>query len=152
MQDKKTGGISVNTEHIFPVIKKWLYSEKDIFLREIVSNATDAITKLKRLRSLGKAEDDGVPFRIDVRLDKAAKTITVEDNGIGMTREELEKDICSIALSGAVDFLQKKMKVNEGEVPQYYVEHSHPAIIEPDEWERPWLVTSWIPRKTDLPR
>ena len=107
MQDKKTGGISVNTEHIFPVIKKWLYSEKDIFLREIVSNATDAITKLKRLRSLGKAEDDGVPFRIDVRLDKAAKTITVEDNGIGMTREELEKYICSIALSGAVDFLQK---------------------------------------------
>ena len=107
MQEKKTGGISVNTENIFPVIKKWLYSEKDIFLREIVSNATDAITKLKRLCALGNAEDDGVPFRIDVRLDKAAKTITVEDNGIGMTREELEKYICSIALSGAVDFIRK---------------------------------------------
>ncbi len=107
MQEKKTGGISVNTENIFPVIKKWLYSEKDIFLREIVSNATDAITKLKRLCALGKASDDGEPYRIDVRLDKTAKTITVEDNGIGMTREELEKYICSIALSGAVDFIRK---------------------------------------------
>ncbi len=107
MQDKKKGGISVNTENIFPVIKKWLYSEKDIFLREIVSNATDAITKLKRLQSLGEAKEQTAPFRIDVRLDKAAKTLTVEDNGIGMTEEELQKYICSIALSGAVDFIKK---------------------------------------------
>ena len=104
---KQTGGISVNTENIFPVIKKWLYSEKDIFLREIVSNATDAITKLKRLQSLGETGADGTPFRIEVRLDKTAKTLTVEDNGIGMSEEELQKYICSIALSGAVDFLQK---------------------------------------------
>ena len=107
MSEKQQGGISVNRENIFPIIKKWLYSEKDIFLREIVSNATDAITKLKRLVSLGEAAEQESPFRIDVRLDKAAKTITVEDNGIGMTREELQQYICSIALSGAVDFIKK---------------------------------------------
>ncbi|MBR3862033.1 MAG: molecular chaperone HtpG [Clostridia bacterium] len=107
MSEKQKGGISVNAENIFPVIKKWLYSEKDIFLREIVSNATDAITKLKRLQSLGQAEATDTPYRIDVRLDKAAKTLTVEDNGIGMTEEELKRYICSIALSGAVDFIKK---------------------------------------------
>ncbi|MBE6595402.1 MAG: molecular chaperone HtpG [Ruminococcaceae bacterium] len=107
MPEKQTGGISVNTENIFPVIKKWLYSEKDIFLREIVSNATDAITKLRRLQSLGEAESTDAPFRIDVILNKEAKTLTVEDNGIGMTEEELKRYICSIALSGAVDFIQK---------------------------------------------
>ena len=103
----KKGGISVETAHIFPIIKKWLYSEKDIFLREIVSNATDAITKLKRLSSLGKYDDNGEKYRVDVTLDKEAKTLTVSDNGIGMTEEELEKYICSIALSGALDFIQK---------------------------------------------
>ena len=107
MNEKQKGGISVNTENIFPVIKKWLYSEKDIFLREIVSNATDAVTKLKRLQSLGEAAESTEPYRIDVILDKEAKTLTVEDNGIGMTEEELKKYICSIALSGAVDFIQK---------------------------------------------
>lgn len=107
MNEKQTGGISVNTENIFPVIKKWLYSEKDIFLREIVSNATDAVTKLKRLASLGEYTEDGEPYRITVTLDKGARTLTVEDNGIGMTEEELKKYICSIALSGAVDFMQK---------------------------------------------
>jgi len=114
MIEKKTGGISVNTENIFPVIKKWLYSEKDIFLREIVSNAADAVTKLKRLISLGEATDNEVPYRITVTLDKAARTLTVEDNGIGMTEEELERYICSIALSGAVDFI-KKYESGEGE-------------------------------------
>ena len=107
MSDKQRGGISVDAANIFPVIKKWLYSEKDIFLREIVSNATDAITKLKRLQSLGEATPSDKLFRIDVRLDKAAKTLTVEDNGIGMTEEELKRYICSIALSGAVDFINK---------------------------------------------
>ena len=103
----KKGGISVQTEHIFPVIKKWLYSEKDIFLREIVSNASDAITKLKRLASLGQYEGDEAPYRIDVTLDKAAKTLTVADNGIGMTAEELDRYICQIALSGALEFVEK---------------------------------------------
>ena len=107
MNEKQKGGISVNTENIFPVIKKWLYSEKDIFLRELVSNATDAVTKLKRLQSLGEAAESAEPYRVTVTLDKDSKTLTVEDNGIGMTEEELKKYICSIALSGAVDFIQK---------------------------------------------
>ncbi len=110
----KKGGISVDTEHIFPIIKKWLYSEKDIFLREIVSNASDAITKLRRLASLGIREDSGEEYRITVTLDKDAGTLTVSDNGIGMSEEELNKYICSIALSGAVDFIQKYEK-EEGE-------------------------------------
>lgn len=103
----RKGGISVETEHIFPVIKKWLYSEKDIFIREIVSNACDAITKRKRLISLGKAPEFDGKYRIDVKLDKEEKTITVTDNGIGMTAEEMEKYLCQIALSGALDFIQK---------------------------------------------
>ncbi len=106
-QSKKVGGISVETAHIFPIIKKWLYSEKDIFLREIVSNAADAITKLKRLSSLGEYENENESYFIKVILDKGSKTLTVSDNGIGMTEEELEKYICSIALSGALDFIQK---------------------------------------------
>lgn len=104
--DIRRGGISVETEHIFPIIKKWLYSEKDIFLREIVSNAQDAITKLKRLYSLGQYDAEEA-YRITVTLDKEASTLTVEDNGIGMTAEELERYICQIALSGALDFIQK---------------------------------------------
>ena len=107
MEEKKKGGISVETEHIFPIIKKWLYSEKEIFLREIVSNASDAVTKLRRLSSLGKYESDGSPYRIDVLFSKSLKTLTVTDNGIGMTEEELEKYICNMALSGALEFIQK---------------------------------------------
>ncbi len=114
MSEKQTGGISVNTEHIFPVIKKWLYSEKDIFLREIVSNATDAVTKLGRLVSLGETAEPTEPYRIDVVLDKTARTLTVKDNGIGMTEEELKRYICSIALSGAVDFIKKYEGEGEG--------------------------------------
>ncbi len=105
--ETKKSGISVDTEHIFPVIKRWLYSEKEIFLREIVSNASDAVTKLKRLVSLGEVSDIDDKFRIDVILNKTAGTITVADNGIGMTAEELEKYLCNMALSGAVDFIQK---------------------------------------------
>ncbi len=102
------GGISIELEHIFPIIKKWLYSEKEIFIREIVSNACDAITKLRRLSSLGEAKDvDLSDERIKVILDKKASTMTVIDNGIGMTEEELKKYICQIALSGALDFIQK---------------------------------------------
>ena len=103
----RTGGISVDTEHIFPIIKKWLYSEKDIFLREIVSNAADAVTKLRRLESLGIRESGDEKYSITVRLDADAGTLTVSDNGIGMSEEEVDKYICSIALSGAVDFIQK---------------------------------------------
>ncbi|HCG35521.1 MAG TPA: molecular chaperone HtpG [Clostridiales bacterium] len=103
----KKGGISVQTEHIFPVIKRWLYSDKEIFLRELVSNACDAITKQKRLISLGEIPDQEEAFHIDVILDEKAKTLTVQDNGIGMTEDEVEKFINQIALSGALDFIQK---------------------------------------------
>ncbi len=111
------GGIGVQTQHIFPVIKKWLYSEKEIFLREIVSNASDAITKLRRLISLGDEQARNIPdegFRIDVILDPVMKTLTVKDNGIGMTKEEVEKYICQIALSGALDFIEKYEGESEG--------------------------------------
>lgn len=102
------GGISVQTEHIFPIIKKWLYSDKDIFLREMVSNACDACTKLKRLYSLGQAKDiDCDAFRIDVVLDKNAKTVSIKDNGIGMTMDEVSRYINQIALSGALEFIEK---------------------------------------------
>ncbi len=103
----RSGGISVDTAHIFPIIKKWLYSEKDIFLREIVSNASDAVTKLRRLESLGIRESGEEKYKITVTLDTDARTIMVSDNGIGMTEDEVDKYICSIALSGAVDFIQK---------------------------------------------
>ena len=84
----KKGGISVETAHIFPVIKKWLYSDKDIFIREIVSNASDAVVKLKRLDSLGEISlPEGEKFRVTVELDKTAGTVTVTDNGIGMTAQ-----------------------------------------------------------------
>ena len=111
---KKTGGISVETEHIFPIIKKWLYSEKDIFLREIVSNATDAVTKLRRLASLGHYSAEETSYRIEVVLDKTARTLTVSDNGIGMTEDELQRYICSIALSGALEFIQTYETASDG--------------------------------------
>ena len=107
-KNTEKGGISVEIEHIFPIIKKWLYSEKEIFLREIVSNACDAVTKLKRLASLGEAKDlDNENYRITVTLDKEARTLTVSDNGIGMTEDEVRRYICQIALSGALEFIQK---------------------------------------------
>lgn len=101
------GSVSINTENIFPIIKKWLYSEKDIFIREIVSNASDAISKLKKLNSVGEANVEESEWKIEVTLDKDAGTITVFDNGIGMTQDEVIKYINQIAFSGAKDFLEK---------------------------------------------
>ncbi|MBR4279405.1 MAG: molecular chaperone HtpG [Clostridia bacterium] len=101
------GALSVDTEHLFPIIKKWLYSEKDIFIREVASNACDAITKHKRLISLGEAEDDGTNYRITIEANKDERTITVTDNGIGMNSDEVERYINNIALSGAVEFISK---------------------------------------------
>lgn len=110
------GSISVDSENLFPIIKKWLYSDKDIFMRELVSNACDAVTKLKKLAGIGEAEIDGdVPFKITVRVDKKNKQLIVSDNGIGMTEEEIDKYINQIAFSGASDFLAKyKEEENEG--------------------------------------
>ncbi|MBR2634816.1 MAG: molecular chaperone HtpG [Clostridia bacterium] len=110
---KKNGGISVDTEHIFPVIKRWLYSDKDIFLRELVSNACDAITKMKRLVSLGKAECEE-DYRIQVILDPALGEIRIVDNGIGLTSEEIDRYINQIALSGALEFIEKYEGESEG--------------------------------------
>lgn len=105
---EERGGISVQTEHIFPIIKRWLYSDKDIFLREIVSNASDAITKLRHLCAIGEAQGiDESCYRITVTLDEKAKTVSVDDNGIGMTADEVRNYINNIALSGALDFVKK---------------------------------------------
>ena len=112
----RKGGISFESQHMFPIIKKWLYSERDIFLRELVSNAVDAVTKLKRLSSLGEYEaPEGENYRIDVSFDKTAKTISISDNGIGVTEDELERYICKVALSGALEFVEKyESKGGEG--------------------------------------
>lgn len=95
---------------MMPIIKKWLYSDKDIFLREIVANGVDAITKFKKLVGMGEAQEDGAEYCIKIGIDKDAKTLTVEDNGLGMTEEEVEKYITQIAFSGAADFLSKYEK------------------------------------------
>jgi len=103
------GSLSIHSENLMPIIKKWLYSDSDIFVREMVSNASDAITKLKKLADIGEAanipEDEA--YSIRVRVDKEARTITFEDNGIGMTAEEIKQYINQIAFSGASDFLTK---------------------------------------------
>ncbi|MBO5411971.1 MAG: molecular chaperone HtpG [Clostridia bacterium] len=104
---QKQGKIKISSENMMPIIKKWLYSDKDIFLREIVANGVDAITKHKKLVEMGEATRDENPYKIVVSIDEKAKTLTVEDNGLGMTAEEVEKYITQIAFSGAEDFLQK---------------------------------------------
>ncbi len=103
----KTGSISVNTENIFPIIKKFLYSDHEIFLRELISNATDACQKLKTLASVGEFKGETGDFKITVTLDDKEKTLTISDNGIGMTEEEIEKYINQLAFSGAEEFVQK---------------------------------------------
>ena len=102
-----TGSINVSVENIFPLIKKFLYSDHEIFLRELISNATDATTKLKHLTTIGEAKVEyGNPI-IEVKIDKDAKTLTIKDQGIGMTGEEVEKYINQVAFSGAEEFLEK---------------------------------------------
>ena len=109
------GQINVQTENIFPVIKKFLYSEHDIFIRELISNAMDATQKLKALATMGKFEGELGDLTIQVKVDKEAKTITVSDRGIGMTAEEVDKYINQIAFSGAEEFLEK-FKMEEGNI------------------------------------
>ena len=114
----KTGSLSISSENIFPVIKKWLYSDHDIFYRELVSNGCDAITKLKKLELMGEYEKpEDLEYQIHVSVNPTDKTITVTDNGIGMTEEEVEEYINQIAFSGAQDFLNKyKDKANEDQI------------------------------------
>lgn len=107
----KEGQIKISSENMMPIIKKWLYSDKDIFLREIVANGVDAITKFKKLVTMGEAtETEGEEYCVKINVDKKAKTLTVEDNGIGMTEDEVEQYITQIAFSGANDFLAKYEK------------------------------------------
>lgn len=103
---KETGKISVNSDNLMPIIKKWLYSDRDIFIRELVSNGVDAISKYKKLVQMGEAEEKE-NYRVTVKADKDAGTLTFTDNGIGMTKEEVEKYINQVAFSGAADFLEK---------------------------------------------
>ena len=106
MQEK--GNLSINSENFLPIIKKWLYTDKDIFIRELVSNACDAVTKLQKLSLLGEAElAEDETFSIRVVLNQDEKTLQVIDNGIGMTADEVKKYINQIAFSGATDFLTK---------------------------------------------
>ena len=113
---KENGNISIDTENIFPIIKKWLYSDKDIFIREVISNACDAISKFQRLVSLGEAEaSKDEKYKVVVSVNKEKKTLKFSDNGIGMTEEEVKKYINQVAFSGATDFMEKyKDKMDEG--------------------------------------
>ena len=106
------GQIRVQTENIFPIIKKFLYSEHEIFLRELVSNAVDASQKLNTLLSLGEAKGEAGEMRIDVQLDAASKTLTITDRGVGMSAEEVDKYINQVAFSGAEEFMQKYKDAN----------------------------------------
>ncbi|MBQ5689418.1 MAG: molecular chaperone HtpG, partial [Bacteroidales bacterium] len=111
----QTGSIGVKTENIFPVIKKFLYSENEIFLREIVSNAVDATNKLKTLASAGEFKGELGDLTVKVEIDKQKKTLTIRDNGIGMTSAEVDKYINQIAFSGATEFVEKFKTQTEAE-------------------------------------
>ncbi len=104
----KSGSLSINSENIFPIIKKWLYSDHDIFYRELISNGCDAVTKLKKLDMMGEYSlPDGYKARVDAIVNPEQKTLTFSDNGLGMTAEEVEEYINQIAFSGAADFIEK---------------------------------------------
>jgi molecular chaperone HtpG len=107
MKTMEKGTINVSTDNIFPIIKKFLYSEQDIFIRELVSNATDASTKVKKLAAMGEVKGDLGELKIEIILDKEAKTLTISDRGLGMTADEVKKYINTIALSSAEEFVEK---------------------------------------------
>ncbi|MBQ7833292.1 MAG: molecular chaperone HtpG [Lachnospiraceae bacterium] len=114
----KKGSLSINSENIFPIIKKWLYSDHDIFMRELISNGCDAITKLKKLDMMGEYTlEDGYKAKISVVVNPEAKTLSFTDNGLGMTAEEVDEYINQIAFSGATDFIEKyKDKTNDDQI------------------------------------
>jgi molecular chaperone HtpG len=110
---KKEGKISISTQNLLPIIKKWLYSEHDIFLRELVSNASDAISKLKHLTLLGEYKGLEPHYQITISINKENKTLTISDNGLGLDEQEIEKYISQVAFSGAREFIEKYEKVGE---------------------------------------
>ena len=131
----KNGSLSINSENIFPIIKKWLYSDHDIFFRELISNGCDAITKLKKLDMMGDYElTEGFKAKIEVIADPEKKTLTFKDNGLGMTAEEVEEYICQIAFSGATDFIEKyKDKSNADQIIGHFGLGFYSAFMVADE-------------------
>lgn len=132
---EKHGSLSINSENIFPIIKKWLYSDHDIFYRELISNGCDAITKLKKLDMMGEYElPENYKVRIDVVVDPEAKTLTFTDNGIGMTADEVEEYINQIAFSGATDFISKyKDKTDNDQIIGHFGLGFYSAFMVADE-------------------
>ena len=132
---EKHGALSINSDNIFPIIKKWLYSDHDIFYRELISNGCDAITKLKKLDMMGEYElPEGYKPRVDVIVDPDAKTIQFIDNGVGMTADEVEEYINQIAFSGATDFIAKyKDKTNDDQIIGHFGLGFYSAFMVADE-------------------
>ena len=131
----KHGSLSINSENIFPIIKKWLYSDHDIFFRELISNGCDAITKLRKLDMMGEYTlPDGYKGKIEVIVNPEEKTLTFVDNGLGMTAEEVEEYINQIAFSGATDFIEKyKDKTNEDQIIGHFGLGFYSAFMVADE-------------------
>ena len=131
----KKGSLSINSDNIFPIIKKWLYSDHDIFYRELISNGCDAITKLKKLAMMGEYElPEGYKPRIDVIVNPEKKTLTFKDNGLGMTADEVEEYINQIAFSGAADFIEKyKDKSNADQIIGHFGLGFYSAFMVADE-------------------
>ena len=132
---EKHGSLSINSENIFPIIKKWLYSDHDIFFRELISNGCDAITKLKKLEMIGEYTfPEKYKPAIQVVVDDEKKTLSFTDNGIGMTADEVEEYINQIAFSGAADFLEKyKDKTNEDQIIGHFGLGFYSAFMVADE-------------------
>ncbi len=131
----KSGNLSINSENIFPIIKKWLYSDHDIFYRELISNGCDAVTKLKKLDMMGEyVLPEGYKARVDVIVDPEKKTLTFKDNGLGMTADEVEEYINQIAFSGATDFIEKyKDKSNSDQIIGHFGLGFYSAFMVADE-------------------
>ena len=131
----KTGSLSINSDNIFPIIKKWLYSDHDIFYRELISNGCDAITKLQKLDMMGEyALPEGYKAKVEVIVDPEKKTLTFKDNGLGMTAEEVEEYINQIAFSGATDFIEKyKDKSNADQIIGHFGLGFYSAFMVADE-------------------
>ena len=131
----RQGSLSINSENIFPIIKKWLYSDHDIFFRELISNGCDAITKLKKLDMMGEYTlPNDYKARIDVIVNPEAKTLTFIDNGLGMTADEVNEYINQIAFSGATDFIEKyKDKTNDDQIIGHFGLGFYSAFMVADE-------------------
>ena len=131
----KKGSLSISSENIFPIIKKWLYSDHDIFIREVVSNACDAITKLKKLDLMSEASlPDDYKAKIEVEVNPEDKTITFTDNGLGMTADEVKEYINQIAFSGATQFLEKyKDKTTDDQIIGHFGLGFYSAFMVADE-------------------